>query len=132
MFLDTNIVLRHLLGDHPDHSPRATAFLQRIEEGEIQVRIADTIVFEVVFTLERRYRLPKASIRDAIVPLIDLQGVVLPGKRRLHKAFDIYVDLNIPFADACHAVLMQQFDIGQIVSFDKEFDRVAGVQRVEP
>ncbi|MDO8691061.1 MAG: PIN domain-containing protein [Dehalococcoidia bacterium] len=131
-FLDTNVILRHLLGDHPDHSPRATAFLHRIEHGETQVRTADTVVFEVVFTLERRYRLPKAVIRDALLPLIDLPGIVLPGKRRLHQAFDTYVDLNISFADAYHAALMQQLKLDRIVTFDKEFDRVAGVQRVEP
>jgi predicted nucleic acid-binding protein len=27
-FLDTNILLRHLSQDHPDHSPRATALLK--------------------------------------------------------------------------------------------------------
>ncbi|MDP2663454.1 MAG: PIN domain-containing protein [Dehalococcoidia bacterium] len=131
-FLDTNVILRHLLGDHPDHSPRATAFLQRIEQGETQVRTADTVVFEVVFTLERQYRRPKVEIRDVLLPLIDLPGIVLPGKRRLHQTFDLYVDLNIPFADAYHAVLMEHFNLDQIISFDRELDRVVGIQRVEP
>lgn len=131
-FLDTNVILRHLLGDHPDHSPRATAFLQRIEQGETQVRTADTVVLEVVFTLERQYRRPKVEIRDVLLPLIDLPGIVLPGKRRLHQTFDLYVDLNISFADAYHAVLMEHFNLDQIISFDRELDRVVGIQRVEP
>ena len=55
MFLDTNILLRHLLQDHPEQSPRATAYLARIEEGELRARIADAVIFETVFALQRHY-----------------------------------------------------------------------------
>lgn len=131
-FLDSNIILRHLLGDHPEHSPRATAFLQRVEQGETHVRTADTVIFEVVFTLQRQYHQPKATIREVVLPLVDLPGIILPGKRRFRKVFDVYVDLNLSFADAYHAVLMQQLKLNWIVTFDREFDRVAGIQRLEP
>ena len=131
-FLDTNVILRHLLGDHPEHSPRATAYLRRVEEGEIQVRTSELVVFEAVFTLERHYRQPRARIREALLSLIALPGIVLPGKRRLRRVFDLYVDLKLPFADACHAVLMERLKAGEIVTFDREFDRVPGIQRLEP
>lgn len=131
-FLDTNVILRHLLADHVEQSPRATDFLRRVEMGESQVRTADTVVFEVVFTLQRQYGHPKARIRDAVLPLIELPGVNLPGKRRFRRVFDIYVDLNLSFADAYHAVLMQQSKLDEIVTFDRGFDRVRGIRRVEP
>src|SRR5579859_4320725 len=99
-FLDTNILLRHLLDDHPNHSPRAKAYLTRIEQGEIRVRTSDTVIFETVFTLQRRYRSSRSEIRDNLLPLIELPGVDLPGKRAYRKVFDLYVNLNIPFADA--------------------------------
>ena len=94
-FLDTNIPLRHLTQDHPEHSPKATAYLARIERGELQVRTADTVVFETVFTLQRFYRQPKQAIRDVLLPLIELPGIVLPGKRRFQKVFDLYVERNL-------------------------------------
>lgn len=131
-FLDTNILLRHLLADHPDHSPRATAYLVRIEQGEIAVRTSEIVVLEAVFTLERRYRRSKASIREALTGLLELPGIVLPGKRRLRKVFDLYVDLNIPFADAYFAVLMDRLKLTEIVSFDTDFDKLSGLKRVEP
>lgn len=131
-FLDTNVLLRHLLQDHPDQSPRATAYLQRIEAGEIQARIAETVVFETVFTLQRTYRRSKASIREAVLPLIELPGITLPGKRRLRKAFDLYVNLNIAFADAYHVALMESLNLEEIVSFDTELDRAKEIRRVEP
>lgn len=131
-FLDTNILLRHLLQDHPEQSPRATAYLARIERGELKVRTADTVIFETVFTLQQHYRQPKAKIRDALLPLIELPGIVLPGKRHLRKVFDLYIDLNLPFADAYHAVLMERLNLSEIVSFDEEFDRIPGVTRRAP
>ena len=130
--LDTNILLRHLLHDHPEQSPSCTAYLARIERGEIKARIADTVVFETVFTLQRQYRHSKNAIRDALLPLIELPGIVLPGKRALRQAFDLYVDLNISFADAYHAVLMKRLRLDEIVSYDKQFDRVDDINRTEP
>ena len=46
--------------------------------------------------------------------------------------FDLYVDQNLPFADAYHAVLMERLKLVEIVSFDADFDRVPGIRRVEP
>lgn len=131
-FLETNVFLRHLRQDHPDHSPRATAYLARIERGEIRARIAQTVIFETVFTLQRFYRQPKPAIRDAFLPLIELPGIVLPGKRRLRKAFGYYVDHNVSFADAYHAALVEHLKLDGIVSFDRDFDRIPGIQRLEP
>jgi predicted nucleic acid-binding protein len=131
-FLDTNIILRHLLGDHPDQSPRTTAYMVRIERGEVRVRVADTVIFEAVFTLERTYRQPKARIREGLLALLELPGIILPGQRRMRRAFDLYVDLNLPFADAYHAVLVESLHLTEMVSFDHHFDRVPGLRRVEP
>lgn len=131
-FLDTNIILRHLLADDPDQSPRATAYLHRVERGEIRVRTADTVIFEVVFTLQRQYHHGKQAIRDAVLPLLGLAGIVLPGKRRFTKVFDLYAGHGLSFADAYHAVIMQQHKLTEIVTFDRGFDSVPGISRVEP
>lgn len=131
-FLDSNILLRHLLADHPDHSPRATAYLERVERGEVQVQVSDTVIFEAVFTLQRSYGQPRLEIRNAVLPLLELPAVDLPGKRRYRRVFDLYVDENIPFADAFHAVLAEEQAAGEVLSFDTHFDRIQGIRRIEP
>jgi predicted nucleic acid-binding protein len=131
-FLDTKVLLRHLLDDHPDQSPRASAYIAAIERGDAKVRTADTVIFDTVFILDRSYRLPKAAIRAALVALLQLPGIVLPGKRGLLRAFDIYVEYNLPFGDAYHAMLMERWGLTDMLSFDREFDRLPGVRRVEP
>jgi uncharacterized protein len=131
-FLDSNVLLRHLTQDHEEHSLRATAILSRVESGELQARLADTVVFEVVFTLQRAYRLPKADIRDALVPLLDLPGLLLPKKERIRRALDLYVEANISYGDAYHAVLMRDEGITEVLSFDRDFDRVPWLRRIAP
>jgi uncharacterized protein len=131
VFLDTNIFLRHLLQDDPEQSPKASAFLKRIEEGSVKVRTSDTVIFETVFTLQKAYRQPKVAIRDAVVPLIALPGILLPKKRHYRKVFSLYVAANLPFADAYHAVLMEQLHLTEIVTFDTDFDRITGITRIK-
>ena len=131
-FLETNIFLRHLRGDHLDFSPRATALLRCIEEGTFKARISDTVIFETVFTLERFYKQSKEAIREAFLPLIELPGIVLPGKRRFRKVFTCYSEQNIACADAYHPALMESLGLTHIVSFDRDFDRIPTVTRVIP
>ena len=131
-FLDSNILLRHLLADHPEQSSRATAYLDRVERGEIELHTSDTVVFEVVFTLERSYRQSKEAISDALLPLFELPGINLPGKRRYRRVFDLYVRHNLPFADAYHAAVMESLGMVEVISFDRHFDRLPGITRTEP
>jgi predicted nucleic acid-binding protein len=131
-FLDTNILLRHFLQDLPDQSPRASALIGRIERGEVEVHISDIVVFECVFLLERRYKQPKTMVRELVLGFLELPSVLLPGKRRFRRVFGLYVGRNISFADAYHAVLMGQLKVHEVVSFDRDFDKVPGLKRVQP
>lgn len=131
IFLDTNILLRHLIQDDTNQAPKATDFLHRIEQGEIQARISELVIFETVFTLERNYRQPKAKIREILLPLISMPRIILPNKRQWKRVFNLYVNLNLPFADAYHVVLMEQLKLTEIATFDTDFDRVPGIKRVK-
>ncbi|HWE63288.1 MAG TPA: PIN domain-containing protein [Chloroflexota bacterium] len=131
-FLDTNILLRHLLQDVPEQSSRASAYIRQVAQGTQKVRIAATVIFETVFTLQRSYHVPKQDIAAALLPLLELPGIVLPGKRLFRVAFEYYANLNISFADAYHAALMKQLKLTDVVTFDRDFNRVPGITRIEP
>jgi predicted nucleic acid-binding protein len=130
--LDTNVLLRHLLQDHPAHSPRATDFLKRVEEGKLKVRTTEIVVFETVFTLQRRQAFTRQFTRHVLLRLLGLPGIMLPNKRRLRRAFDLYVEHGLSFADAYHVALMTDLKLTQIVSFDEGFDRIEEITRIEP
>jgi predicted nucleic acid-binding protein len=88
-FLDANILLRHLLRDHEEHSPKARAIVGRIERGALRVRISETVVFETVITLERTYDRRKALISEGVQDLLDMPGTELPGKHLFRRVFEL-------------------------------------------
>lgn len=131
-FLDTNIILRHLLRDDEEKATASKALLARLERGDARARTSDIVVAEVVFVLERSYRVPKEEIRDHVLPIILFPGLMLPSKRLYLRAFELYVERNISFADAYNAALMEKLKIAQVASYDPHFDRIEGIHRFEP
>jgi hypothetical protein len=49
----------------------------------------DTVIFEAAFALEKTYRVPRPVIRAGLQPILELPGVVLPGKRLYVAVFDL-------------------------------------------
>lgn len=132
-FLDANAILRHTLQDHADHSPRATALFRRIEAGEQPIRTEDVVLFEVVFTLERTYKVPRERIREGLLKLITLPQVKLRGKRRYRRTFELYLTYpRLSFADCCYVAVIEAAGLTRLISFDQGFDRVATIHRMEP
>ena len=132
-FLNTNLLLRYLTQDEPDLSPRATALLHRIEAHELTVRTTATVVFETVYTLQRFYRVPRRVIRESLWPILRLRSVRLRGKRRFRRTFELYVTTpRLSFADCYHVAYMESQGLTDLISFDRDFDRVPTVIRREP
>jgi predicted nucleic acid-binding protein len=131
-FLDTNVLLRYFTNDDPAKAQAALALLQRVERGDERVIVSPMVVFEVVFTLQRGYKMPKADIRRLFWRILALRDVQLAEKAIFKAAFDLYVDKNISFADAYHAAWMQRRNVTEVYSWDREFDRVPGLTRIEP
>ncbi len=130
--VDTNIFVRHLRQDHPNHSPRASAYIGRIEAGELVVQTNELVVFETIYTLQTFYKLPKIAIAQALLPLIDLPGLKVRGKPHLRRALDWYVRHNLSFTDAYLAALTREQKLPALVTFDRDYDRIPGIPRVEP
>ena len=56
----------------------------------------------------------------------------MPDREVYQRAFELCVGMNISFADAFNAASMEARGIAAIDSWDTDFDRIAGLQRVEP
>jgi predicted nucleic acid-binding protein len=131
--LDTNILLRHLTRDDPEKADRALTLLERVARSQERVVTTPMVVFETIFTLQRTYRVPRARIREQLVAVLALRGVVLPGKRRYRRALDLYVQYpNLSFADAFNVASMEASRLTEIYSWDTDFDGLPGITRIEP
>ncbi|HEX6484247.1 MAG TPA: PIN domain-containing protein [Ktedonobacteraceae bacterium] len=130
--MDTNILLRFFTGDDQQKAKRALDLFMRIERGEEKVITSSSVIFETVYTLQSFYKLPRGEIKDKILPIISLRGIHLPDKSVYYRAFDLYVTKNISFADAYNAAYMISEEVFNIYSWDKDFDKIEGIVRMEP
>ena len=64
--------------------------------------------------------------------ILALEGLTLPNKPTYYEALDLFVAHNIDFVDALNVAHMNRLGITEILSFDRDFDRVPNITRVEP
>ena len=135
-FLDTNVILRFLTKDDEEKAQASFELFRRVSLGEEELFTCEAIVAEVVFVLVSRrgpYRLTHEEIRDRLVPILTLRGLRLPQKRVYLAALDLFASASfLDFEDALAIAHMQRQGIGEIVSYDRDFDRIAEVERIEP
>jgi predicted nucleic acid-binding protein len=133
-FLDANIFLRHLLADHPVHSPACLKLFQAIERGQQTAWTSHLVIAEVVFVVsnKRTYNLNRARTRDLLLPLIELPGLKIANKRLFRRVFALYVAQPMSFIDAYHAVSVGARKPPELYSYDTDFDRIPGLTRLEP
>ncbi len=135
-FVDTNVFLRYLTGDDQVKAHACYQLFQRVNHGDEELFTCESIISEVVYVLSSTrapYRLSHDEIRDRLVPILTLRGLRLPQKRVYLEALDLYASSPyLDFEDALAVAHMQQQGIGEIVSYDRDFDRVTGIRRTEP
>ena len=135
-FLDANVILRYLTRDDEAKAKACYALFQRVQRGEEELATCEAIVAEVIYVLSSPrlpYRLSPEQIRARLLPILTLRGLKLPQKRVCLEALDTYASSPfVDFEDALAAAHMKRREISEIVSYDRDFDRVVGVRRVEP
>jgi uncharacterized protein len=131
-FLDTNILVHYVTGDHPEMTEQAIQLLEDVERGDESVVVSSLVVFEAVFVCERSYRLSIETIRKRLEPILLMPEMKLTEKQLFVRAFDLCLSLNIPFGDAFNLAFMEEAGIAEIYSWDRHFDRVEGITRLEP
>ncbi len=133
-FVDTNIFLRHLTGDDPAKAQQCLALFQRAKQNELTLTTSEAVVAEVVYMLSSKkvYHLPREEIRVRLYPLLSLPGLKLPHRRSLLRALDLYAHSLLDFEDALTVAHMERTKLTELYSYDREFDQIEGVRRLEP
>jgi predicted nucleic acid-binding protein len=132
-WLDTNVILRYLTGDDPAKAQACLQLFQRVQRGEEELATAETIIAEVTYVLTSQYHLSHADITARLRPLLSLSGLKLPHKRVVQRALERYSQSpHLDFEDALSVEHMDRLGVREIVSCDRDFDRVSEVTRHEP
>ena len=120
--LDTNVILRYLLDDHPEFSPKASQFMADVSKGKAKAEFPDIVLMECVFVMERHYNVPRSLVVDRLTRIINFEGIINTKKAILLNALLNYKKHNIDIVD-CLLCAYSSKD-RMVISFDKDFKKL--------
>lgn len=133
LVIDANIILRAMLEDIPDQAAKVRNLLGKAEAGELLLLIPEPVLSDVVYVLGRM-KIPNEEIAQAVRRWLNLPGVASLGIDIgvVHTSLDLFVEKNIKWPDALIAAHMIASGYTEVCTFDRHFDRIQGISRVEP
>lgn len=117
--IDTNIILRYLIGDDPKKAAKAMALMERAEKNQQDIEIPSIVVAETIWTLEKFYNVPREEIADKLLSIFSFKGIKGPEKNSIVKALNFYISRKIDFVD-CFLAAKSIEKTTTIYSFDKK------------
>ncbi len=134
-FIDSNVFLRYLTNDDAAAQDAAARVFTKLAKGEEEGFTTDVHIHEVAYVLasKRLYALSHEEIRNRLRPLLLMSGLKIVNKKVCLDALDIFAAREaLDYADALAVASMRNRSIQNIYSFDKHFNRIEGVTRVDP
>ena len=130
-FVDANIFLRFLLADHPKQSPQAKQLFEKASIGEVNLITLPIVIAEIVWVLSSYYKESTSDVAGKIRQILFFKGLEVIDQSDLLVAVQIFESQNIDFIDAYISGWMLNQKITGIFSFDKDFDKIENIQRIE-
>ena len=90
--LDTNVLLRYLVGDDPPKSARATALMQRVERAQEIVEVSESVLTETVWA-------SRNEIGQKLTTVLSLPGLRVGGRAILLLALHNFANSGADFVD---------------------------------
>jgi len=129
IFVDSNIPMYLVGAPHPNKE----AAQRRLDRAVLD---AERLVTDAEVLQEILHRYVAIDRREAIEPAFDvLLGVVdavLPIELAdVQRARKLLATPRLQARDAIHVAVMQAHDIGRVLTFDRAFDAVPGLTRID-
>ena len=124
--IDTNVVLRYLLGDHAAFSPRAEAFMVDVSEGTKNAEMLDVVIVECVYVMEQYYDIPRSEIVEKLSAILNFSGIVNPDRAVLLEALLKCGNSSIDIVDCILAARSSPEKV--VISFDRDREQLKAVR----
>ena len=114
VLVDANVLLRYVLDDHADLSPKARDVMI-----DNDILILAQVIAEVIYVLKGVYKFSREEIVDALLEIHTMVNVIFEEEDVLVSALKEYRDTNLDFVD----VLLyshQKIKGISVITFDKE------------
>jgi len=114
--LDTNCILRWLLGDVPEQ----TALITNLINSDENFAVADAVLIETVFVLEKLIKISRGSIEKALMAVIE-KGNIICNKELFTEILPIYSNRpKLSFIDCYLEALARKTENIPLWTFDQK------------
>jgi predicted nucleic-acid-binding protein len=97
--LDTNVLLRFLLDDHPQLSRAAAGLFQQGADGQCLLILTDLCIAEAIWVLTSYYKLERQRVAESLAKMIVKGGVQCPTLEPTLDALARFKNSNCDFFD---------------------------------
>jgi predicted nucleic-acid-binding protein len=126
--LDTNILVRYLTQDDPIQSPRATEIIERRLTEENPGFVSIVAMVEIVWVLDRAYRLAANEIAAAVERMLQTDVLVVENEQEVFSAMIALKEGQGAFADAVIAAIGARAGCSRTLTFDQKALRLPGFE----
>ena len=120
VFLDTNIFLRYLTDDPPEHAGKVERLLELAKEGEITLVAGPPVFFELAWTLKSFYKMSRQKIYECLTAILGISALEVTDIHTVEEALELYKATSADFADAYLAVLSKLTGADAVATFNRK------------
>ena len=124
LYIDTNVILRLLLEDHPINHKKAEGLFKEGQKGNVKLILIPEVIFEVCYVLRNKCGYTREAIGEVLSTLVATSYVELfhLEKELVLLALKIYSNNNIDIVDSILLALSKSTAI-EVFSFDKDLKK---------
>lgn len=123
ILVDTNIVIRLLLGDDIKLTHKAKSIFFKAQDGSYLIYLDEVVIAEVVWTLSSYYKLEKTNIINQLEKLIFQDWIINPRKKLILKSLYLFKTKNLSYID-CWIFTVNQNLKTSLETFDNDLKKL--------
>lgn len=120
--IDTNFILRYLLADNKEQYKKTKTIFDKVRNGEVQIKLEQSVFVEVIFVLSSFYKTPKNKIIETMNSFLSYKGIETE-KDLFHSALKVYQNNNIHIVDSI-IVARSILSNTPLLTFDKKLEAI--------
>ena len=124
--VETNILVRYLVGDDRSQYERARRLIHRAEDIGEPVWVSLLVLLEMEWVLRSRYGLTKPDIVAAFSSLLQTAEVVFEDEPSVEHAIYVWKDSRAEFADCLINARHRRLGCRATATFDRKALKLAG------
>ncbi len=129
--LDTNVIVRLLVGDDPSQTAQAETLAREAARTGEALLVPLTVLLELEWVLRARYRFSKDSVLGTLVKLLETRELEFQEEAAVERALFFYRSNKADFAECLHLGCAIAQDRLPLVTFDRQAARLEGATLLE-